>query len=429
MGTSRTPRTITLTVLAVAVSLAASLLIAAPGGAQGDIEPTGYGDGTLTFGQLAPLTGQLSGIAPSFTTAVTVAVDDINTAGGVLGKPAAYSVADDGTNPDVAAASLETLLEGGTVDAIIGPTTSGTTLGILDLIRAAKVLDCSGSNTSAELSRVNSGGYYFRTAPPDTLQGPALAELVLRDKHKKVAILARRDTYGVPFAKSVKARLAKGRAKVVADIRYDPDAGSFDTDVQRVGRARPDAIVVLGFDTDGADVVRTMIGQGLGPQQVAVYTADGMRTDTFGQLVEPNNPGVVAGIKGTAPAAVPAGVQSPFLEKFAATGVDPVFSAYYYDCTILTALAAEKARSDDPAKMKRAFAANTRGKVKCDTFADCKQALDDKKTIQYRGASAVFPRMNDFGQFEPRAGAYEVWGFDAGARDIVEPPETQIKVG
>jgi branched-chain amino acid transport system substrate-binding protein len=172
-----------------------------------------------------------------------------------------------------------------------------------------------------------------------------------------------------------------------------------------------------------------MIGQGLGPQQVAVYTADGMRTDTFGQLVDPNNPGVVAGIKGTAPAAAPAGVQSPFLEKFAATGVDPLFSAYYYDCTILTALAAEKARSDDPAKMKRTFAANTRGKVKCDAFADCKKALDDKKAIQYRGASAVFPRMNDFGKFEPRAGTYEVWAFDAGARDIVEPPETQIKVG
>lgn len=429
MGTSRTPRTITLTVLAVAVSLAPSLLTAAPGGAGGNIEPTGHGDGTLTFGQLAPLTGQLSGIAPSFTTAVTVAVDDINGAGGALGQPVAYSVADDGTDADVATASLESLLEEGRVDAIIGPATSGTTLGILELMHRAKVLDCSGSNTSAELSTVDSGGYYFRTAPPDALQGPALANLVLRDKHKKVAILARRDSYGVPFARAVKAKLTKGGAKVVADIRYDPDAASFDTEVQRTGRSKPDAVVVLGFDTDGADVVRTMIGQGLGPQQVAVYTADGMRTDTFGQLVDPSNPGVVAGIKGTAPAAAPAGVQSPFLEKFAATGVDPIFSAYYYDCTVLTALAAERARSDDPVKMKRAFAANTRGKVKCNTFADCKKALDEKKTIQYQGASAVFPRMNDFGKFEPRAGAYEVWAFDAGARDVVEPPETQIKVG
>jgi branched-chain amino acid transport system substrate-binding protein len=428
MGPFRAFRTTTLAVLVILSSIAPSLLTISAGSAQGNIEPTGYRDGTLTFGQLAPQTGQLSNIAPSFTTAAMLAVDDINAAGGVLDKPVGYSLADDGTNPDVATASLETLLEGGKVDTIIGPATSGTMLGILDLVREAKVLDCSGSNTSAELSKANSDGYYFRTSPPDTLQGPALAKLVLRDKHKRVAILARRDTYGVPFAQALEASLTKGGAKVVADIRYDPDAAAFDADVQKVGRSKPDAVVVLGFDTDGADVVRTMIGQGLGPQQVAVYTADGMRTDTFGQLVDPNNPGVVAGIKGTAPAAAPAGVQNPFVEKFAATGLEPVFSAYYYDCTVLTALAAEKAKSDDPAKMKRVLAANTRGKVKCSTFADCKAALDKKQTIQYQGASAVFPRMNDFGKFEPGAGAYEVWAFDASARDVVEPPETQIRI-
>jgi branched-chain amino acid transport system substrate-binding protein len=427
MASSRTSRTITLTVLVV-TSLAPSLLTASVGSAQGNIQPTGHGDGTLTIGQLAPLTGALSNIAPSLTTAVTMAVADINAAGGVLDKPAGYAVADDGTNPDVATASLETLDEGGRVDAIMGPTTSGTMLGIIDLAREAKVLYCSGSNTSAELSKADSGGYYFRTAPPDTLQGPALAKLVVRDKHKRVAILARRDTYGVPFAQAVKASLTKDGVKVVADINYDPDATAFDTDVQKVGRSKPDAVVVLGFDTDGADVVRTMIGQGLGPQQVAVYTADGMRTDTFGQLVDPNNPGVVAGIKGTAPAAAPSGVKNPFVEKFAATGLEPVFSAYYYDCAVLTALAAEKAKSDDPVKMKREFAANTRGKVKCTTFADCKKALDEKKTIQYQGASAVFPRMNDFGKFEPTAGAYEVWAFDASAKDVVDPSEAQIRI-
>jgi branched-chain amino acid transport system substrate-binding protein len=426
MGTSRITR---LTGLLVAAGLAWAVVTAFGGVAgAGDPEPTGYKDGTLTIGQLAPQTGRLSNLVQSFTTPVTLAIDEINAAGGVLGQPVAYSLADDGTNPDIATASLETLLEGGKVDAIMGPTTSGTMLGILEIIRDTKVLDCSGSNTSAELSTANSDGFYFRTAPPDTIQGPALAKLILGDKRKKVAILARGDTYGVPLERAVKSTLTKGGAKVVADVRYDPDAAGFDADVKKVARAKPDAVVVLGFDTDGADVVRTMIGQGLGPQQVAVYTADGMRTDTFGQLVDPNNPGVVAGIKGTAPAAAPAGVRSPFNERFAATGVDPVFSAYYYDCTVLTALAAEKAKSDDPNEMKQAFADNTRGKVKCNTYAGCKQALDDKKTIQYQGASAVFKNMNKFGSFEPRAGAYEVWAFDANARDVVEPPDTQIRV-
>jgi branched-chain amino acid transport system substrate-binding protein len=425
----RTSRARSLTVLLVVMGLIAVVPGVAGTAGAGDPQPTGHGNGTLTVGQLAPQTGQLTNLVQSFTTPVTLAIEEMNAGGGVLGQQVGYSLADDGSNPDVAVVSLEQLLEGGAVDAIMGPATSGTMIGIMDQVRSAKVVDCSGSNTSAELSRLNSGGYYFRTTPPDTLQGPALAKLLLRDKRKRVAIIARRDTYGVGLGKEVKAAATKGGAKVVADVTFDPDATSFDADVQKVARAKPDAVVLLAFETDGADVFRTMVGQNLGPQQVGVYTADGMRNNRFGEFVDPNNPGVVAGIKGTAPAVAPAGVQNPFNERFAATGVDPIFSAYYYDCTMLTALAAEKAKSDDPAKMKQAFVANTRGKVKCNTFATCKAALGDKKTIEYQGASAVFKDMNKFGKFQPRAGAYEIWSYGTDARSVTEPPETQIRIG
>ena len=46
------------------------------------------------------------------------------------------------------------------------------------------------------------------------------------------------------------------------------------------------------------------------------------------------------------------GVTHPFLAAFKATGVDTIFSSYYYDCTNLIALAAQAAGSDDPAKIK-----------------------------------------------------------------------------
>jgi branched-chain amino acid transport system substrate-binding protein len=425
----RTSRTIRLTMLAGVIVLALFPLTAPVAAAGGDVEPTGHGDGTLSIGQLAPQTGRLSSVVQSLTAPVTMAIEEINAAGGVLGQPVGYTLADDGTNPDVALASFEPLLEEGRVDAIMGPSTSGTMLGIIDAVRDAKVLDCSGSNASVFLSTADSDGLYFRTAPPDTLQGPALAKLVLRDERKRVAILAREDRYGVDLSKTLKSTLTDGGAKVVADVKYEPDAASFDADVQKAARAKPDAVVLIGFENDGADVLRTMIANQLGPQQVGVYVTDGVRSDLFPQLVDPNNPGVVAGIKGTAAAVAPAGVQSPFNERFAATGIDPIFSAHYYDCMILTALAAEKAKSDDPDKMKEAFAANTRGKVKCSAYADCKQALDDEMTIQYQGASASFRNMNKFGSFQPRAGVYEVWVYGDTGTDTTEPPETQIRIG
>lgn len=426
MGSSRTTKLASIVAVA---GLASTLLAAAGGPARAGEEKRGNVDGSLELGQLASQTGPLSNIVQSLTVPVTMAVDEVNASGGVLGKPVTYTVADDATDPNVGSEALEGLLEDSKVDAIMGPTSSGITLNILDEVRRRGVLVCSGSNTSAELSTTDSGGYYFRTTPSDRLQGPALGQLVLKDGRKKVGILARRDTYGIGLARSVKQTLENGHAKVVADVSYDPDATSFDREVQRVIDKKPDAVVVLGFESDGSDIVRTLTAKGLSPQQFPIYTADGMRTNAFPTLLDPNNPAAAAGIKGTSPATQPAGVQHPFLDAFSATGVDPIYSSFYYDCTMLTALAAEKAKSDDPAKMKKVFAANTKGKEQCTTFADCKRLLDAGKTISYQGASAAFKHMNKFGTFEPNAGVYEVWAFDATGRDVTAPPETQIRIG
>jgi branched-chain amino acid transport system substrate-binding protein len=426
MGSSRMARLVS---IVAAAGLATTVFAAggAPAGAGGTNR--GNVDGSLELGQLASQTGPLSNIVQSLTVPVTMAVDEINAGGGVLGKPVTYTVADDATDPNVATESLEGLLEDSKVDAIMGPTSSGITLNIIDEVRRRNVLMCSGSNTSAELSTTDSRGFYFRTTPSDRLQGPALGKLVLEDGRKKVGILARRDTYGLGLASSVRKTLENGHAKVVADVSYDPDATSFDRDVQKVVDKKPDAVIVLGLESDGSDIVRTLIAKGLSPQQFPIYTADGMRTNAFPTLLDPNNPAAATGLKGTSPATQPAGVQHPFLDAFNATGIDPIYSSFYYDCTVLTALAAEKAKSDDPTKMKKVFASNTKGKEQCTTFADCKRLLDAGKTISYRGASAAFKHMNKFGTFEPNAGVYEVWTFDETGRDVTAPPETQIRIG
>jgi branched-chain amino acid transport system substrate-binding protein len=95
----------------------------------------------------------------------------------------------------------------------------------------------------------------------------------------------------------------------------------------------------------------------------------------------------------------------------------------------LTALAAERAQSNEPVKMKEAFASNIRGKQKCSTYAECKKLLDKGKTIDYQGASAGFSHMNKFGRSEPNAGVYDVWAFDNTGHSNADPPDKQIRIG
>jgi branched-chain amino acid transport system substrate-binding protein len=382
-------------------------------------------DGTLVMGALLPQSGDLQAILKSLQTPIEMAVKEINDAGGVNDKPVTLKIADDGTSPDVATTSLDTLLTTDKIDVLLGAASSGTTLGIVDKVVTAGVVECSGSNTSAELSDVKDNGYYFRTAPPDKFQGPALAQVVLNDGKSKVAILTRNDSYGTGFGSALEKALTDGGAQVAINTAYDPNASDFSADVSKVKNAGPDAVIVIGFNDDGGKVVKEMIAQGIGPDKMQIYTADGMQGSSFYKGVDANNPAVVKGIKGTAPAAAVAGVTHPFLTEFAKTKVDTIFSSYYYDCALLLALAAQKAGSDDPAKIKDEVVNVSEDGEKCQTYKDCLALLKDGKDIDYDGAAGP-EDLTDIG--EPHIGVYDVWSYDDKGAPTNIPGVEQIKI-
>jgi branched-chain amino acid transport system substrate-binding protein len=388
------------------------------------VPPSG-GDGELVIGQLAPLTGSLNSLAQSYVRPAQMAVDEINLAGGLDDRPVRIVVADDGsTDVAVARASLEKLRSADRADAILGPSSSGTAVELLPDVRDENVIQCASSNFRAELSTADSGGRYFRTSPPDSLQGPALAHLIVRDDRTRPVVLARDDSYGALLADTfVRTLRRSGRRPVGGVIRYAPDGSDAAAKVGEALSRKPQSVVVIGGAEDGAQVLAALLRAGVTPAQMPTYTVDGLQSSGFGALADPANPGAVAGITGTAPAAAPAGIDNPFNAAFATTGVDPVYSAYTYDCTVLLALAAVRAGTDDPARLRRAFARNLRGRVDCSTFAECTTALEGGKSIHYRGASSRFDRWRGH---EPGTGMYEVWAYDQNARVVTKPPDQQV---
>jgi len=381
----------------------------------------------LVIASLAPETGGYAPILASLREPVRIAVDEINAAGGVgRGRQARLVTADEGIDARSAVTATEQLLDADHADAIIGPAASTSALSILDTIKDSALV-CSGSNTAAQLTKdgpERSGGLYFRTSPPDKLQGSALAELVLSDGRSNIALLNPSDSYATPLASSVARALKDGGARVT-HASFDPGDEALLDAARRVLRKKRDAVVVVAAAPDGARIVKTLIDQGSGPAVLPMYGNDGLYDPGFVALVDAANPGAVAGLTGTVPAADPGGPDTQFDKVFAATGADAFFSAYYYDCTILTALAAVKAKSDDPRKMAHAFAPNLKGGTDCVSFAACKQLLEQGKSIHYRGASSDF---EEFGTSEPNQGAYDVWTYSPAAVAVLEGPDSQITI-
>ncbi|MCW3813612.1 ABC transporter substrate-binding protein [Micromonospora sp. DR5-3] len=214
----------------------------------------GKSGGPLVLGGLLPKTGDLALAYPPIAAGVALALQDVNAAGGVLGKPVTWIDGDDGTNPAIAKATVASHVQKG-VHVIIGAAASGISRAVLpDVVAAGRVL-FSPSNTDAGLTTIDDKGLYFRTAPSDILQGRALADVIMRDGPHKVAIVARKDSYGEGLQENVRAELERAglggdRVKLLSyELPADAQAPpvDFSAVAKQVKDDGADAVLIIGF--------------------------------------------------------------------------------------------------------------------------------------------------------------------------------------
>lgn len=374
------------------------------------------GDGVFKVGTLLPQTGSLAFLGPPEFAGVDLAVKEINAAGGVLGKDVVVSDTDSGdTSTDLASQSVNKLLAE-KVDVIIGAASSSVSLSVIDKITGAGVVQISPANTSDKFTTYNDKGLYFRTAPPDTLQGRVLGDLVVADGNATVGLLVLQDAYGTGLAKSVRAAVESGGGQVVAEEIYDPKAADFSAEIGKIKEANPAAIVLIGFD-ETKKIVPKLVEVGLTAKAKKWYFVDG-NLSNYGKEF-PN--GTFEGAKGTLPGAK---TTDDFQKKL--LEVDPAlkdfsYSAESYDATILAALAAEAAKSDAPGDYSKQLAAVSKAGEKCTTFQACKDLLAAGKDIDYDGVSGPV-EFNDAGDpAEATIGIYQ-YGNDNTYKNISYQP-------
>ena len=381
-----------------ALCVAASLTLAACGGGDDTAEPetetatesesaapAAEGDGTLTIGSLLPQTGNLAFLGPPEFAGVELAIKEINEAGGVLDQDVAYVEGDSGdTSQDIANPTVDRLLAAN-VDVIIGAASSGVSLTVIDKITSAGVVQYSPANTAAELTDYEDNGLYFRTAPPDILQGRILGETILADGCANLGILALQDPYGEGLANFVGETVTGGGSALAPEepIFYDPAASNFDAQVNELKAANPDCVALIGFE-ESAKVINSMVSAGIGPQEVPLYLVDGNLGNALGEDLPA---GVLAGAKGSLPGAEATG---EFRERLAT--VDPAlkdysYAAESYDAVITSALAALVAESDSGEAIGAELPGVTKDGEKCTTFADCKELIEASDDIDYDGIS------------------------------------------
>ncbi len=367
----------------VAAAAAISLALA---GCSASSEPVAKGDGVLKLGAVIPLTGALSFLSPPEIAGIELAVEDINAAGGVLGKPVEFSIEDssDGDNPTVAPASATKLLSEG-VDAIIGAAASGVTRLIIDQITQAKVVQISMSNTAPDLTDWKDGGYYFRTAPSDLLQGAIVGNQVVADGNENVGIIFQQTSYGEGLEAKAKAIIEAAGAKVVSSLPFPEAETNFDSIVDETIAAGADSVLVISYDEIKKIVPALQKKKFDGSK---IYLVDGNLANFSDQAWK----SYLKGAKGT----LPGGKLDEAFKQRAADLYkknhneelkETAYLAETYDAVILLALAAEEAGSDAGEAIQAHMTSVSTGGTKVTDFAAGLKVIKDGGDVDYDGFS------------------------------------------
>ncbi len=354
---------------------------------------------SLRVGGILPLTGNLAYLGPPEVSGVGLAVSDINAAGGVKGAKACHDVQDSGDSTDmsVSTASAGTLIAS-KPSLVVGAASSSVSLNVVDTFADNKITEVSPANTAVDLSGYSP--WYFRTAPPDGVQGNALGTLISTDGYTKVGFLVFNDTYGTGLRNVVEETVKAAGGSCTYGCKGQGDefpAGqtTFSAEVSGVLASKPDAIVILAFD-ETKSIVPELKSQGWDMSKV--YLSDGNTSDFSADFAK----GTLEGAQGTIPGADPDAAFKARLSGWSEIGngaplKDYAYGAESYDATILAALAAVKGGKTDSQTIRDNYAAvsgATDGE-ECKSYADCVKLLDAGKEIRYAGPSGIGPIDKD----------------------------------
>jgi branched-chain amino acid transport system substrate-binding protein len=247
---------------------------------------------TIKVGVAGPHTGDLAPYGIPTLEAAKMVAEQVNAAGGVLGKQVEVLPMDDQCKPEIATNAATKLVSQG-VDIVIGHVCSGATKAALGIYKEAGVIAISPSATNPPLTQSGEYPNFYRTIAPDDDQGK-LASDFATDKlgAKKIAILHDKGDYGKGFADFSKQFIEQGgKAEIVLFEGITPGAMDYSAVVQKIRREDADAVIFGGYHPEASKLVSQMNKKRM---KIPFIGPDGIKGDGFLEIAGSDAEGVYA---------------------------------------------------------------------------------------------------------------------------------------
>lgn len=217
----------------------------------------------ILIGHFASLTGGVAAFGTSTEKGVRLALDEINAAGGVLGKKIKVLTEDTASKPEDTQAAATKLVTQDKVLAVIGEVASSLSLVAADVAMRNKTPMVSPSSTNPTVTQ--KGEWVFRICFIDPFQGEVMAKFASGKLKAKTAAILRdvKQDYSVGLAKFFIESFEASGGKILLDTSYQSGDVDFKAQLTDIKAKKPDVVFVPGYYNEVALIAKQARGLGL----------------------------------------------------------------------------------------------------------------------------------------------------------------------
>ena len=313
------------------------------------------GTGPIVVGEYASLTGKEANFGQSSHKGTELAVDEINAAGGVLGRKLQLKTEDNQSKPGESATVVRKLINRDGAVAILGEVASGRSLEAAPICQTNKIPMISPSSTNPKVTQV--GDYIFRVCFVESFQGTVVLAKFARTtlKASKVALMTDvAAPYSVGLADYFKQGFTAGGGTILSEQKFSSGDKDFKAQLTALKSENPEAIFVPCYYNEAALIVRQARELGI---TVPFFGGDGWEAPELLSIGGNALEGCFYSTHYTSESSSPA-VKS-FVKKFQDRykEIPDAMAALGYDSAYVLADAMKRAGSADPNKVREALAA------------------------------------------------------------------------
>ena len=334
--------------LAVLLTLAMVLALTACGnGGNGGNSGNGNGGGgdadggqssgePIKVGVYLPLSGANAAVGQSGVEGIEMAVEEINAAGGIDGRPIEIIKEDEENDPTTAVSVVNKLINQDEVVAIIGSVNSSVTLAAMEVSEDAGIPMVTPISSGAAIT--GSGNQYIvRGQANDLLQAGAVVEYAIAKGYQKIGLMYQNDDYGGGARDVIVEIMKENNMTLAADEGFEASAADVTPQLQNVKAAGCDCLIMYCMYAPGATIANQAAQLGMG--DLPLLGGGGLTNAKLYELGGENVVGVVNSQTFLAGADAVNEFSAKFIENFQAKYNDTADSnnAMAYDSTYILA--------------------------------------------------------------------------------------------